>query len=40
MIYHRPDCPDYNKVSEQNRALFRTEVEAAAAGYRKARNCP
>ena len=40
MIYHRPDCPDYNKVSEQNRVQFRTEAEAAAAGYRKAKNCP
>lgn len=40
MIYHRPDCPDYNKVSERNRVFFKTESEAAAAGYRKARNCP
>jgi endonuclease YncB( thermonuclease family) len=40
MIYHKPDCPDYDKVSERNRALFRTEADAQAAGYRKARNCP
>jgi hypothetical protein len=38
-IYHRPDCPDYNKVSERNRVSFKTEAEAEAAGYRKARNC-
>jgi endonuclease YncB( thermonuclease family) len=40
MIYHRPDCPDYDKVSERNRVLFKTEADAEAAGYRKARNCP
>jgi len=38
-IYHLPNCPDYNKVSERNRAPFMTEAEAQAAGYRKARNC-
>jgi hypothetical protein len=40
MIYHKPDCPNYDKVSERNRVLFRTEADAQAAGYRKARNCP
>lgn len=40
MIYHAPNCPDYEKVSERNREYFKTEKEAAAAGYRKARNCP
>lgn len=39
MIYHRPDCPDYEKVSERNRVPFKTEGEAQAAGYRRARNC-
>lgn len=39
-IYHLPNCPDYNKVSEKNRAPFASEAEAQAAGYRKARNCP
>jgi hypothetical protein len=39
-IYHLPNCPDYNKVSEKNRVPFKTEAEAQAAGYRKARNCP
>jgi endonuclease YncB( thermonuclease family) len=39
-IYHLPNCPDYNKVSDRNRVPFKTESEAAAAGYRKARNCP
>lgn len=38
-IYHHSDCPDYNKVSERNRVQFKTEAEAQAAGYRKARNC-
>jgi len=40
MIYHRPDCPDYNKVAERNRVLFRSEADAEAAGYRRAGNCP
>jgi endonuclease YncB( thermonuclease family) len=40
MIYHRPDCPDYAKVAERNRAYFKTESEAMAAGYRRAGNCP
>jgi hypothetical protein len=39
-IYHLPNCPDYSKVSEKNRVPFKTEAEAQAAGYRKARNCP
>jgi endonuclease YncB( thermonuclease family) len=39
-IYHLPNCPDYSKVSERNRMPFKTEAEARAAGYRKARNCP
>ena len=39
-IYHLPNCPDYSKVSERNRVPFKTEAEAQAAGYRKARNCP
>jgi endonuclease YncB( thermonuclease family) len=38
-IYHLPNCPDYSKVSERNRVPFKTEAEAQAAGYRKARNC-
>jgi micrococcal nuclease len=38
-IYHLPNCPDYSKVSERNRVPFKTEAEAKAAGYRKARNC-
>jgi endonuclease YncB( thermonuclease family) len=39
-IYHLPNCPDYSKVSERNRVPFKSEAEAQAAGYRKARNCP
>jgi len=39
-IYHRSDCPDFNRVSERNRVPFRTEDEAKKAGYKKARNCP
>ncbi|HKQ91900.1 MAG TPA: thermonuclease family protein [Blastocatellia bacterium] len=39
-IYHLLNCPDYSKVSERNRVPFKTEAEARAAGYRKAKNCP
>jgi endonuclease YncB( thermonuclease family)/methylphosphotriester-DNA--protein-cysteine methyltransferase len=39
-IYHRPDCPGYNKVSEKNQVKFQTVAEAEAAGYRVAKNCP
>jgi len=39
-IYHLPNCPDYSKVAERNRVPFKTEAEAQATGYRKARNCP
>jgi endonuclease YncB( thermonuclease family) len=39
-IYHLPNCPDYSKLSEKNRAPFKSEAEAQAAGYRKAKNCP
>lgn len=38
-IYHRPDCPSYNRVSEKNRVEFSSAAEAAAAGYRIAGNC-
>jgi endonuclease YncB( thermonuclease family) len=39
-VYHRPDCPDYAKVSERNRVYFKTVEEAERAGYRVAGNCP
>jgi len=39
LLFTVQHCPDYNKVSERNRAPFMTEAEAQAAGYRKARNC-
>lgn len=39
-IYHRPDCPGYNNVSEKNQVKFKTVAEAEAAGYRVAKNCP
>jgi endonuclease YncB( thermonuclease family) len=38
-IYHRPDCPDYRKVSPRNRVEFKTEDDAVRAGFRKAGNC-
>jgi len=39
-IYHLQNCPDYSRVAESSRVPFKTEAEAQAAGYRKARNCP
>src|SRR5262249_29840997 len=39
-IYHIPRCTGYGSVSENNRVMFRTEAEAEAAGYRRAKNCP
>ncbi len=39
-IYHRPNCPGYNAVSEKNQVRFKTVEEAEAAGYRVAKNCP
>lgn len=40
MIYHIFGCPNYDDISSQNRAIFKTEEEANKAGYRKAKNCP
>jgi hypothetical protein len=39
-VYHRPDCPGYNKVLEKNRVYFNSEAEAQKADFRQARNCP
>jgi hypothetical protein len=39
-IYHWPDCPDYTKVSPDNRVTFQSREEAEKAGYRQAKNCP
>jgi methylphosphotriester-DNA--protein-cysteine methyltransferase len=38
-IYHLPGCASYNAISPKNIVWFKTEAEATAAGYRKARNC-
>jgi deoxyribonuclease-1 len=39
-LYHLPqDCPSYSRVSARNRVPFKSEPEAASAGYRKAGNC-
>lgn len=39
MKYHRPGCPDYDKISKQNRVDFADEAAAEAAGYVLAGNC-
>jgi endonuclease YncB( thermonuclease family)/methylphosphotriester-DNA--protein-cysteine methyltransferase len=39
-IFHRPNCPGYNSVSEKNQVKFKSVEEAEAAGYRAAKNCP
>ena len=38
-IYHLPNCPDYDKVSQKNRVEFQSAKDAEAAGYRLAGNC-
>jgi endonuclease YncB( thermonuclease family) len=38
--YNRPGCPDYDKVAGHSPVVFKTEADAEAAGYKKARNCP
>jgi len=39
-VYHEPTCPEYEKVSPQNRVTFQSREEAEQAGYRRARTCP
>lgn len=39
-IYHRPDCPSYNSMSEKNIELFNSVQAAEDAGFRQAKNCP
>lgn len=39
MIYHRPDCPSYNSVSEKNRVEFDSAAAAEAQHYHLAGNC-
>jgi len=38
-IYHLPGCPSYKAVGKQNRRPFASEVDAEAAGFRRAGNC-
>jgi endonuclease YncB( thermonuclease family) len=40
MVYHRKDCPDYDKVAPWNRLYFNSPDEAERAGFRVAGNCP
>ncbi|WP_218563879.1 endonuclease/exonuclease/phosphatase family protein [Marinospirillum perlucidum] len=39
-ILHRPDCPSYSRVGEQNRVYFDSVEAGLEAGYRLAGNCP
>ncbi|WP_296256161.1 MULTISPECIES: endonuclease/exonuclease/phosphatase family protein [unclassified Pseudomonas] len=39
MVYHRPDCPSYNAVSEKNRIEFISPAAAEAQHYHLAGNC-
>lgn len=38
-LYHRVDCPSYEKISPKNRIEFAGAAEAEKAGYRLAGNC-
>ncbi|MDR8364099.1 endonuclease/exonuclease/phosphatase family protein [Pseudomonas sp. JL3] len=39
LVYHRPDCPSYDAVSEKNRVAFDSESDALNQHYRLAGNC-
>ena len=39
-LYHRSDCPNYGKIALEHRVEFASAIEAEAAGYRLAGNCP
>ncbi|HEX8396392.1 MAG TPA: thermonuclease family protein [Pyrinomonadaceae bacterium] len=39
MIYHWASCPGFVKISEANRVVFASTIEAEVAGYRAAKNC-
>lgn len=39
MIYHRPDCPSYNRISVKNQVEFSSAQAAETSGYRLAGNC-
>lgn len=39
-VYHRPDCPSYTAITLRKRVVFSSPLEAEAAGYRVAGNCP
>lgn len=40
MVFHRPDCPGYGKLSAKNIVSFADAAGAIEAGYRIAGNCP
>lgn len=39
LVYHRPDCPSYDAVSEKNRVSFDSEADAVNQHFRLAGNC-
>jgi phosphatidylserine/phosphatidylglycerophosphate/cardiolipin synthase-like enzyme len=39
-VYHLPGCPGYARLSAENAVRFKSEADAVAAGFRKAKNCP
>jgi endonuclease/exonuclease/phosphatase family metal-dependent hydrolase len=39
MVYHRPGCPSYDAIAEQNRVEFANAAAAEAQHYRLAGNC-
>ena len=40
MIYHRPDCPSYDRMAPRNIVPFESSEHARNAGYRVAGKCP
>jgi hypothetical protein len=39
-LYHKPGCPNYDKIAPKNQVKFATEEDAQKAGYKKAGDCP
>lgn len=38
-VYHLPYCSGAKRITETNKIIFKTKIEAEQAGYRPASNC-
>lgn len=39
-VYHLPNCPNYDDISEKNKVIIKTMLEAEERGFRISGNCP